>query len=295
MDEVVLFGNGINRSCGGISWALLLKRIANNFFVGIEGNISAPIEYERIANNVLTQNRRLSVDTFSYDIVKQVDNIPESDYKKIYKRFMEIPVSIFLTTNYDYALERTIAEDFTYDKYKKNVYVPQETKCSKIRHIKLDNKQIYHIHGELSKPDSICLGNVHYVVNLNKIINTIAYIDESGYIKLKNILDETHNVQTWAEYFFTKQLFIVGLGLDHCDIDLWWLITYRAQLIAAGEPIKNKIIYYYLYEEGKRDNSFIECLKAFKIIVKEQLVENSENWKNEYIHIAEDIKKESVH
>ena len=94
---------------------------------------------------------------------------------------------------------------------------------------------------------------------------------------------------SWAQFFFTKDIYIVGLGLYECDMDLWWLIAYRQQLKLDGnQKIKNKIVYYYLYEQ--KSQSFKDCLESMGIEVRELKIENN-NWKESYMKVAYNIKE----
>ena len=287
MKNAILFGNGINRSCGADSWDSLLKEIANSYFAGKAETLAATLEYEKIANLAIAQNKGLSVDDFCIDTIQKVDSIPEG-YREIYEKYLSIPADIFLTTNYDYAIERTIIEEFTYENYKSQVKYQQEKRVSNRRHIVLNGKSIYHIHGELSSPASICLGTVHYATNLYKIIDSITEKDENDNLSIRDFSKSGTALCSWAECFFTHNIFIIGLGLAECDIDLWWLITYRAQLIAQGTTIKNRIVFFYTYEGTEKDTDLIECLKACGIEVKEYSVNNNE-WKEAYKRIANSI------
>lgn len=290
MKNAILFGNGINRSCDAISWSELIKKIADEFYAGNNNNISATIEYEKIACKVLVHNTNLSADNFCMDIIKKVNDIP-GDYKSIYNKFLEIPINIILTTNYDYAIEHTLDDNFVEDEAKKYIYFKNENKCSSKRHTVLNNKFIYHIHGELTYPKSVCLGTIRYIENLNKIFEDITEKDDLDNVRLKKIKEENDINCSWAQFIFSKNIYIVGLGLADCDIDLWWLIIFRARLIANGEKITNKIVYYYIYEEGKKEDAFMDCLKEFKIEVREKEI-NCGTWREEYIKIAKNIKKD---
>lgn len=291
MESAILFGNGINRCFDGMSWKSLLARIANSYFVGTDDKISSTIAYEKIANKILSNNVKLTEETFAYDILKNLDSLKKG-YSNIYTVFLSLPIENYMTTNYDYAIERSLITDFEYSKFTKNVTLPQEIKCSRLRHITLNGKRIFHIHGELSKPTSICLGTVHYATNLNKLMEYIVYTDESGNSTLRDDIFSGGSIQTWAEYFFTKNIYIVGLGLYDCDFDLWWLITYRAQLLTQGDSrIKNTITYYYLHE-GDSDHEFKDCLETFYIKVKENTIDDNQTWNDAYIRVANDIKKQ---
>ena len=44
---------------------------------------------------------------------------------------------------------------------------------------------------------------------------------------------------SWVEHIFFSNLYIVGFGLDKSEIDIWWLLAYRASLIAQNLIEKN--------------------------------------------------------
>ena len=98
--------------------------------------------------------------------------------------------------------------------------------------------------------------------------------------------------RTWATYFFTKNIFIIGFGMDYSEIDIWWLIIYRASIIINKKAkINNKIYFYYCYEENSKNSSFMDCLRSMQIEVLERKITQTNNWEDTYIKMAEDIKR----
>ncbi len=289
MRDCLLIGNGINRCCGGISWEELLSRIASKYFVTKDTAKSSTLAFEQLRCTVLSRNINVSSEDFAFEVLKKLDELKRERYKEIMDCFLSLNIEDILTTNFDYAIERTLQDDYQYEKYTANVVMPQETKCSRIRHSKIKEKRIFHIHGELGKKGTICLGNVHYVTNLNSIMSNILDYDKGkdSFALKKEIFED--NLLSWAQFFFTRNIYIVGLGLYDCDMDLWWLIAYRQQLKLSGDNrIKNKIVYYYLYDE--KDQNFKDCLDAMGIEVRERHIESG-NWYESYIEVAEDIRR----
>lgn len=285
----LLIGNGINRCCGGLSWEELLQKIAHRYFISTDTVSSCPIAFEQLKCAVLSRNIKLQSDEFAFDILAELDTLQTDKYAEILEQFMKLHFHNILTTNFDYLLERTLIADYQYDKYTHYVVIPQETKCSRIRHSKINDVNIYHIHGELGKKGTICLGNVHYATNLKAIMDTVLdYCKETDTYSLKEKVF-SDDLISWAQFFFTRDIYIVGLGLYDCDMDLWWLIAYRRQLILSGEKrINNKVVYYYLFNEEK-DQQFKECLESMSIEVRERKIDNKD-WKSNYIAVAEDIR-----
>lgn len=289
MSDCLIIGNGINRCCGGMSWEALLSKIANNYFVSKDMVASATLAFEQLRSTVLSRNIRVSKDTFAVDVLTELNDLNQSAFSEIFNNFKSLTFRNILTTNFDYAIEKVYVENFDYKNYTRNVFMPQETKCSRIRHTEIDDKtRIFHIHGELGKQSTICLGYVHYAANLNAIMNNLLDYDKAAdtYSLKANIF--SNELISWAQFFFTDNIYIVGLGLYDCDMDLWWLITYRYQMIANGDArIKNRIIYYYLFDKINRP--FKDCLEAMGIEVRELQIDGN-NWKDAYIKVAEDIR-----
>lgn len=287
-EDCLLIGNGINRCCNGKSWETLLDEIARQYFVSKNTIDSNALAFEQLRYTVLSRNINCYSDKFAMDILKGLDKISQDEYNEIFSHFLELPLDNILTTNFDYAIERSLVESYKFEENKGNLVMPQETKASTIRHSQLKGKNIFHIHGELGKEKTICLGNVHYAENLVTIMNRLIEKDEEKdeYKLKKSVFEE--KLISWAQFFFTKQIYVVGLGLYDCDADLWWLIAYRQQLKLEGDKrINNKIVYYYLYEKRK-NQSFIDCLKAMGLEVRELEVDNG-NWAEAYISVSKDI------
>ena len=72
---------------------------------------------------------------------------------------------------------------------------------------------------------------------------------------------------SWVDKFFTDDISIIGLGLNFQEIDLWWILDFRAREKYTGnKEINNKITYYCPISE---DPSRIPVLKALGVVVKE--------------------------
>lgn len=289
MDSCLIIGNGINRCCGGISWDDLLSEIARNYFLSNDKAESSTLAFEQLRNVTLSRNINVSKDTFAIRFLKELNNINQQKFNEIFIKFKSLSIENLLTTNFDYAIEKVFVNDFSYENYTHKVVMPQETKCSRIRHTKIDDKtRIFHIHGELGKQSTVCLGYVHYATNLNCIMSNILDYDKitDSYSLKEQVFNE--EIISWAQFFFTHNIYIVGLGFYECDMDLWWLIAYRQELKLTGDNrIKNKIVYYYLYE--RKNQGFKDCLEAMGVEVRECEIVN-ENWEESYIKVAEDIK-----
>lgn len=287
MKNCLVLGNGINRCFGGMSWERLLARIASQNFTSPDTVPSSTLAFEQLKCAVLSRYSSAPED-FAYEIIKELDSLPQDKFNDLFKHFLDLEVNDILTTNFDYCIERSLIKDFSYEKYTANIVTPQERKCSRIRHTKIENKRIFHIHGELGKKATLCLGNVHYAENLNTIMRYILdYSKDSDSYSLKEAVFQDELI-SWAQFFFRDNIYMVGLGLYECDMDLWWLLSYRRQIQLEGDSrISNRIIYYYLYENEK-NQSFKDCLETMGVEVREHRVDDG-NWEKAYMDIANNI------
>lgn len=97
--------------------------------------------------------------------------------------------------------------------------------------------------------------------------------------------------KTWAELFFNSDVYIVGLGLSSDELDIWWLLMRRAQLLADREmngKITNRIIYFPLIsEDEQRDFSPFDVLH----VECEPCKVFNGDWGKAYCKIWEEIRR----
>lgn len=260
MKAALLIGNGLNRCYekehSQISWSSLLKTIANQYGVEFVDNNSFPLEYECLVNSICEVTHIPFDDALMQTktaIAKQVE-AQSPPINSVHHRFVDLPIDEIMTTNYDYVLERAYSPNISLLDIKsarvkdKDSNTKSETKYSQRRKIALSGKVFHHIHGEANTPASLCLGYAHYADYLTHIRNYVkGEVNESnGSISdfsQKSALQKLAK-RHWSDLFFTHDVHIVGLTLDICEIDLWWILTYRAQLFHSNADIRNEITLY---------------------------------------------------
>ena len=107
--------------------------------------------------------------------------------------------------------------------------------------------------------------------------------------------------------FFDHNVYIIGLGLNDQEVDLWWILCYRAYLYYsniynAKDLIKNRIIYYdvhgtkitqdgYSFEEDykKQNKAKYENMRIDYIPLE---VAGSNSYKDKYIEALNMIAKD---
>lgn len=267
MDAAVLIGNGLNKCYStDISWNDLLCDIANEHNVVFNKGNPFPLEFESITNQILKKDKSPSKQIYM-DIKRKIsetliNRVPVE--QSIHESFvLGLPANHFLTTNYDYMLERVV-QPYGVIKHSSPI---AETKYSLYRSITIGDKTFHHIHGEAKSPSTICLGYEHYAGYLAKMREYLK-ANPSIYERVKGNLVPLD--PSWLNLFFTHDIYIVGLELDTCEIDLWWLLTYRAYLYYSNDSglrkmLRNKVVIYFSAKDENREkeillnNLHVEC------------------------------------
>ena len=93
--------------------------------------------------------------------------------------------------------------------------------------------------------------------------------DKTDSLYIERILNgrEKAPEELWPTLFFTSDIAIMGLGLSFSEIDLWWLLAYRASFFLRDSPCevkKNSIIYFDVFKitEGEDRQAVKNRLKG---------------------------------
>lgn len=296
--RALLVGNGVNRldEKQSISWKELLQALQNNLEVDlkIETDLDNkfkpfPLGFEEMLHRTVG---KIPFEDKIKRLKKKIrENIDhqlkgKEGFNKYHRFLMSLPYDDYLTTNYDYALEISSYPNFIEEKnnFAEN---KQEPKHSLRRRYFLENKRVWHIHGELEDSrnlsddskyyheESIMIGYEHYSSYLEQIQANIKgsskKIDEP---EKNSLMVRIINRQTkfyWLDMFFTHNLDIVGLGLDFSENHLWWLLNLRANYIRKENRdkdrviINNKIRYFYpVLPKPKSQSASLEDLENYK-------------------------------
>ena len=293
MIQSVLYGNGFNLlSEGTPSWEKLLEEIAME---PLEKDIPNTLKYEAMIARkpyrdrvvytyngvVITYNEK--VITYSEvvesklkkDIASRVKSFSSNDF---YFRLAGLPVSHYLTTNYDNTLSKSMGEDG---------FAPQN-KSERLYSIwrqyrSHDNRFYWPMHGNEESPASIMLGYDHYCGALSKINRYVKGSDsvdgnraDSMVNRLKN---ENLKIESWVDLFFCSDLHIIGQGLAYEEIDLWWLLNKRKRLEQQFEGLIKNHIFFYPVEDVPADKR--QLFRDFDVTVID-LDSYKEDFPNKY-------------
>lgn len=174
------------------------------------------------------------------DIVNEIRRMRPNLY---HQKIIDLPFENILTLNYDY--------NFTNNN---SVVRNKEVKYSLKRYQSINNKKIWHIHGELDNYHSIMLGYSHYMGSIN---NIQTYLNSSE-----------KNDSTWVDIFLKNDIYILGAGLDFEELDIWWLLSYRNRELLEGKNDKSspayntKITYIDIVQEEYEDSRMLQELSS---------------------------------
>lgn len=255
--KAMLIGNGLNRldSTQSFSWGNLLEELKDRYSIAVDlDNFFKPFplafdEMQHIKSG--GNSLRSKLKNLKQSIKAEIENqlAEKRGFNDYHQKLTSLDYDDFLTTNYDYSLEKSLEPSFI-GKKKKFAQNRQERKFSLKRCYELNSKKkIWHIHGELfdsrnhssvskSYPEeSIMIGYEHYTQYLEKIQENIK--GKSGSQKTDNqsltIRIRDKNTSTfWTDILFTHNIDIIGQAIDFSENHLWWLFNYRANLMREG-------------------------------------------------------------
>ncbi|PWL31352.1 MAG: hypothetical protein DCO96_03925 [Fluviicola sp. XM-24bin1] len=272
--RALLIGNGINQldQAQSVSWGDLLDGLKRRFGIKVDLNNPFkpfPLGFEEMlhrknSNVEFQRELRNLKQAIQDDIQRQLRG--KTGYNEYHERIMRLGYSDVLTTNYDYALQKSVMSDFSNQKSRLALN-KQETKFSLKRAYELPeiDMRVWHIHGELYDSrnlkdteryyhqESIMIGYEHYASYLEKIQDNYNGKRNSRRFEHQGLLTrikQNHPPLYWTDIFFTHHVDIIGQGLDFSENHLWWLLNQRANLMrvqteASEFKINNEIHFYF--------------------------------------------------
>lgn len=324
-EHAILFGNGLNLlNKDTLSWNDLLNKISGN---NVIKEIPNTFKYEAIILSkeyveivkfstmdrkslTLNDGKTLHVTEESESRLK--DKISDSlkGYKsnEIYSSLCNLPVSHYITTNYDNALFSTLEDSEDYKltnsdntekiySLRRNFVLQKENKT----------KTIWPIHGNTNNPKSIMLGYDHYCGTIGKIDEYLKgrYTYDKGQKAIEKIeirleKSKSFEISSWIDLFFTSNIHIIALNLNFEEADLWWILNKRKryQHKYGSELINNSITFY---TDTTPEEDKCKLLSAFGVKIvsyksDDCLENNKANCEDYYLRIyryfIEKIKEE---
>ena len=267
-NNVIFFGNGLNRIQEGLDWNKLLDEISGG---KILKDIPLPFQYEDICLSDdagdFDKGPSCSVgeDELKQSIVDKLSIIHSND---VYEALAKMPINDYITTNYDKMLEKTLS-GMGYELIDSD---SSESRYSIHRYNTLkkgdDVKRIWYIHGNIDKRNSIIMGYDQYCGELSKMDDWVKGSYKIANEPIKTIHSRFPNtahkdtIKSWIDLFFTSNVHIIGYSMPFDEIDLWWLLDKRKRLIWEGRMTTYGTITFYdtvLKSNGKKKNDKDKC------------------------------------
>ena len=301
--QIVLIGNGLERISGQPEWKDFLNNITAPDSIKLtekeKGDLPLPLLYELLStsypapSHISPQEIKDQEDRLA-NAVKKMNNASNPLMDKL----PELGMDHIFTTNYSYCIEKAFwpSVNFTQTRnrslYRFN-YNPEKKNGRQIRENYyrlhsgyLDDEHavgIWHIHGEMSAPRGVILGADRYGRNLDRIIQTIS----------KSNFDEvtsgcTNKVFTsWPELFLFGDIYVIGLGYETCDTDLWWLLRRKQR-----ENYSDSNVYFYEFRDETSVKQKLLMAHGVSIIsFGDKKPEKGEDFYNFYDNALNDIGK----
>lgn len=259
MKSTLLFGNGFNRlNNKNISWEELIQGATGSIGESNISNIPLPIlaeVYASKAGNMIGGRTKDSYKEFKTMIKNSIDEA-RLQPNATHCLFRSLPFDYFITTNYDDCFERS--KDGYEESFKNTGGYRYLTK--KIGD--LEGRPIFHAHGHQKWANTICVNYEHYMGLIGKLREELypSEVSEDNRLDiLKSLVKgERKAKNNWAESFFLADVYIVGLGLNYSESDLWWLLALRAALFSPSNELDeyaNNIHYFVIDTNQSNDQN----------------------------------------
>ena len=252
--KVLFLGNGLCRAFNGGDWDNIIAKMGNEKIiisedvpmtvkasVKIEGDVS-----EKIAEYCKEAMKNRELDKFFFQ------------RSELIKRFLSIGFDYVITTNYTYEVENALlgkpASQSQLEKAQRHVGIKNAEKKYSIHTFdEFGNQQIWHIHGQMRKPNSMVLTNYYYGELIFKYKD---YIDKNAIKRYRKQTIErgTLEIKSWIDAFLFGNVYMVGFGMDLSEIDLWWLLEEKDSQRSRSHMPFGRIIFFEPQKvKNKRD------------------------------------------
>lgn len=221
--HTLLVGNGINRLFDDDgSWADIISTQAARHGVVYDKQHFDGMPYTM----QIVAATKDTVDKSMKNICKDILELRTTDSKKqLCREILNLPFSNIITPNYTYELERSVSDKKS---FRNSCTVPKLNSRNDMmlhKYIPVncgtEEKFIWHIHGQASSPNSVIMGHYFYGKLLAQIQNYIPTFMRRYQGCCRH--NQDYIPRSWVDYFLAGDVYMLGFGMDLCEIDLWWL------------------------------------------------------------------------
>jgi len=239
MPKTLFLGNGINKLTNlGIGWDDVLNDLASE----VDGTKLLKhkdyVPFTLIYEGFSSKSSENSKRGITPLKKKVAKLLRKMEFNPFHKQVMDLGINHIITTNYDYSLENSISNFFKPENFRK------ESRYSIFRRAK--------------------------VGNTNKKV--------SPFRKNYSNFESSDLEYSWGDVFLRDEIHIVGFSLDYSEIDIWWLLTFKAQYESRYKITCGPTIFHYWSDklQDEKDMGKIELLKSLKVRVDEKFGINYE-------------------
>lgn len=287
--NVLLLGNGILRSCKTLddknpkSWSKYIRELSCDILTKRRSNQLKDLPYSLQASIITELNDSTRQN-------KYIETFITSEFEdfSLLEDLLKIGFDSIITTNYTYEIENVFHPNYSMLKdkltYAKSTCDNNDNRFLLHTYNQFKNSPpIWHIHGELRRKSSIVLTHDEYA----RLISYLISENELNQNKYEKYNDEV-KYKSWLDYFLMSNLYIVGLGMDFSEFDLWWILNRRMREKASVGNIT-----FFKSE----DDSYNVCnaLEAMKVnVVNFEIDVDEKDYYNEFYkkviqHIKDDL------
>lgn len=285
-NKVLLIGNDINNIRNANSWIDLLNKLKRSLDVDMDfsNDKPFPLAYEELFFKCKQHSSYKDLE------IKRIvcDTVSEIEPNEIHEAILDLDIEHLLTTNYDHSFQKALK----HQDHMSYTGIINETKYSLFRKYELMGKSIWHIHGDIKTSNSVTLGYEHYNGYIQHMRDYIVNGTDNSYRKfnfkplISRLKTNPNPTDSWVDLFFTRDIFIIGLKLDFHEIDLWWLLTYRARFFEKHTKRDKGNIYYFIPQLFVASSkSKIDLLKSVGVTVIALENEKTEYYMNVIKHL----------
>ena len=254
--RVLLLGNGLCRAYGGISWDGLLDEIKDRSKYPKEAKsyiMPMPLKAAMLTNNSLASKmREITKETETQSdamTTRKIDwrnfTFTTLEMREAIKAIIARHFDYVLTTNYSYEIEAALTGDesltskriITMMNFHEVDYAQTQFLINTFN--LADSVPVWHIHGEARKPDSMVIGSYYYGKMVRRCVERLDGFKASDgaknssngkaqEFKLSIKKKKAQRIGSWIDAFVLGDVYILGLGLDFSESDLWWLIEFKS-------------------------------------------------------------------
>lgn len=296
--NILLVGNGINRPFNTESWKdLICKALSrNNSYIAYDDIKDMPATMQIV---VATAKKLGSCSDNINDVRKETQIIAqrirteklEEKQSDLIEKILALPIDTILNTNYSNEFELFAHNDASLHDFRS---CQRRTKAVKgieeqfrlFQYSSLGenypDKNIWHIHGDISKPSSMVIGHYYYGKLLKQIADRAAKCKRNYSIALKK--ESPFKPESWVDYFLIGNVYIFGLGMYLAEQDLWWLLSFKAMHFPETR------VYFYQTEQNM-DKDVKKLLYAYGVDLITDIPLSGNKYVQYYQKVIEDIEK----